>query len=214
MEHIRFVLQEMIEHTEEPPHKISCLTSSSEKSQSLYEWNSVPDNILSNCEGNSILTLFEDQLNCHSSKTAILYQDHPYITYVELNKRANQLAHFLIKRGVGRDTLIMLVLERSVEMIVGILGILKSGAAYVPVDIKNPPLRFQYILDDINTPIIITDKQTIDKLPSTLAQIICLDTEWEAIATQSIHNPAVFNDPNSLAYVIYTSGSTGNPKGL
>ncbi|MBW8310151.1 MAG: amino acid adenylation domain-containing protein, partial [Candidatus Paracaedibacteraceae bacterium] len=110
--------------------------------------------------------------------------------------------------------LVAIAVERSLEMIVGILGILKAGGAYVPLDPSYPTTRLQFMLEDTKAPIIITDIKTIDKIPSTWAQVICLNDEWENIGTLPSANPESVVSPHNLAYVIYTSGSTGKPKGV
>src|SRR5208282_353387 len=102
-------------------------------------------------------------------------------TYQQLNERANQLAHHLRSLGVGPDTLVAIAVERSLEMIVGLLGILKAGGAYVPLDPDYPEERLKYMLEDTQAPIVITDLGTIDKLPSTFAQIVCLEENLEQI---------------------------------
>ncbi|MBS0267222.1 MAG: amino acid adenylation domain-containing protein, partial [Planctomycetes bacterium] len=133
------------------------------------------------------------------------------LTYSELNRRANQLAHGLIARGVQPETRVGLCVERSPEMVVAILGVLKAGGAYVPLDPAYPTPRLQYMLDDSQPAVLLTESTLRATLPPTTAQILCLDEE--DFSSQCQDNPVGRARPENLAYVIYTSGSTGNPKG-
>ncbi|MDA0939097.1 MAG: amino acid adenylation domain-containing protein, partial [Proteobacteria bacterium] len=133
---------------------------------------------------------------------------------MELNERANQLGHYLKELGVEPDTLIAMSVGRSLEMIIGLLGILKAGGAYVPMDPSYPAEYLQFILDDTQAAIILTDKNTNDKIPPTFARVISLDEEWDFINKYSSSNLISCVSPHHLAYVIYTSGTTGKPKGV
>ncbi len=138
------------------------------------------------------------------------------LSYRQLNERANQLAHYLRSRGVKEETLVPICIERSLAMIVGILGILKAGGAYVPIDPEYPEERISYMLEDTAASIIISSKQSRSKLAATVTEIIELNSDW-FITNDQLPNT---NDqlstlkPHHLAYVIYTSGSTGRPKGV
>ncbi|HEY6802576.1 MAG TPA: amino acid adenylation domain-containing protein [Pyrinomonadaceae bacterium] len=136
------------------------------------------------------------------------------LTYDLLNRRANQLAHFLRRAGIGPNTCVALSLERSLEMMVGMLGILKAGAAYVPVDPTYPQDRIAMILADAESPLVLTQQHLIDTLPEHQGRTVCLDMDWETIAQESELDPPAVAAPEDLAYVIYTSGSTGRPKGV
>ncbi|MBV9792202.1 MAG: amino acid adenylation domain-containing protein [Chloroflexi bacterium] len=136
------------------------------------------------------------------------------LTYAELNARANQLAHYLRDQGVGPDVLVALMVERSLEMIVGMLAILKAGGAYVPLDPAYPAERLQYMLSHSQAPIILTQDRLVAHLPEHTAQVFRLDADWERLANQPATNPPRVVLPDHLAYVIYTSGSTGRPKGV
>ena len=136
------------------------------------------------------------------------------LTYRELNRRANQLAHHLQSLGVGPEVLVGLCVERSVEMVVGLLGILKAGGAYVPLDPAYPKERLAFMLEDTQAPVLLTQQRLVIGLPQCRAQIVCLDSGWEVIAQESEENPVSAAQPENLAYVIYTSGSTGKPKGV
>jgi amino acid adenylation domain-containing protein len=137
-----------------------------------------------------------------------------HLCYGELNARANQLAHHLKSLGVGPDILVGLFLERSFEMIIGLLGILKAGGAYVPFDPAYPAERLGAMLEDARVRVLLTQRRLVEKLPRTDARVICLDSDWEIISSNSADNPSIEIAPDSLAYVIYTSGSTGKPKGV
>ncbi len=136
------------------------------------------------------------------------------LTYETLNQRANQLADYLKSLGVGPEMLVSICLDRSIEMGVGLLGILKAGAAYVPLDPAYPPDRLAFMLEHSQAGFLLTHSQLRNKLPDHQAQVICLDQEWAKIATFSDQNPVTPVRPDHLAYVLYTSGSTGQPKGV
>jgi amino acid adenylation domain-containing protein len=136
------------------------------------------------------------------------------LTYLELNQRANQLAHYLQKRGVGPDGLVGICLERSTQMLVGLLGILKAGAAYVPLDPSYPAERLAFILEDTQVPILLTQQRLLASLPESAARMLVLDTDWQEVALESVENPPPCVNGENLAYVMYTSGSTGRPKGV
>ena len=136
------------------------------------------------------------------------------LTYRELNDRANQVAHYLIKQGAGPEVLVGIYFERSADMLVAILGVLKSGSAYVPLDPNYPEDRVRNILEDANAPIVLTQKSLADDLPDFGGLRVCLDADWNAISAESRENPASKANPDNLAYVLFTSGSTGRPKGV
>jgi amino acid adenylation domain-containing protein len=136
------------------------------------------------------------------------------LTYAELDADANRVAHHLLELGVGPDVLVGICTRRSTEMVVGLLGILKAGAAYVPIDPAYPAERQAYMLESSQAPVILTQEELRDSLPVGDARVVCLDTDWPAIAQQPSTSPELASDPERLAYVIYTSGSTGNPKGV
>jgi len=137
------------------------------------------------------------------------------LTYGELNARANQLAHYLRKMGAGPEVLVGICVERSPEMVVGLLGILKAGGAYVPLDPAYPHERLRYMLEDTRTSILLTQKRLLGKIPNrSSGQTVCLDSDWETISQEKDENPNSGVRPANLVYVIYTSGSTGKPKGV
>ena len=138
----------------------------------------------------------------------------PILSYSELNARANQLAHYLRAKGVGPDVLVGLCVERSLEMIVGLMGILKAGGAYVPLDPGYPQDRLDFMITDVNAPVVLTQAALLNKLAVCSTRILCLDTQWHEVAVEPATNPVVAIMPEHLAYCIYTSGSTGRPKGV
>ncbi len=136
------------------------------------------------------------------------------LTYRELNQRANQLAHYLQELGVGPDTLVALCVERSLEMVVGLLGILKAGGAYVPLDPSYPPERLTYMVQDAQAPVLITLHRWQEHFSGQAARILCLDSDAGELVRQRTSDPSSPVTTRDLAYVIYTSGSTGQPKGV
>lgn len=136
------------------------------------------------------------------------------ITYRELNEQANQVAHYLQSLGVGPNVLVGIILERSLNMVVALLGILKAGGAYMPLDPAYPALRLTFMLEDARAQVLITQQSQVTRLPHHNAHILCLDSDAAVLAQQSTADPAPVATTKHLAYVIYTSGSTGQPKGV
>jgi myxalamid-type nonribosomal peptide synthetase MxaA len=160
--------------------------------------------------------VFEERVSSRADAPAVIYASQA-LTFAELNARANQLARHLMSAGIGPDQLVGICVERSVEMLVGILGIWKAGAAYVPLDPEYPTDRLRHILQDAAPRVLLTQARLRDRLPDTAARVVMLDDHWNEIARQAASNPAVRTQglrSNNLAYVIYTSGSTGLPKGV
>ncbi len=156
---------------------------------------------------------FEQQVELTPQAIAVRLEDE-FLTYEELNCKANQLAHYLQSLGVKSDSLVGIFVERSLDMIIGILGILKAGGAYVPLDINYPQERITYLIEDTQLSIVLTQSKFIEQLPKFIPNTICLDQDWSIIAKQSTVSPLVEVDQHNLAYIIYTSGSTGQPKGV
>jgi len=161
----------------------------------------------------SIHGWFEAQVERTPNAIAVVFNNDT-LTYQELNERANQLAHYLIAQGLQREELVAISMHRCLEMVIAFLGVLKAGAAYVPLDPSYPHERRAYKLKDAQTRWILTQNHLVDSIPAHSATILCLDTNWQAIAPYSRENPALPTDGEQPAYVIYTSGSTGNPKGV
>ncbi|MEM7279456.1 MAG: AMP-binding protein, partial [Pseudomonadota bacterium] len=148
-----------------------------------------------------------------SAGQPILHADNRWILADELDERSNQLARYLVAQGIGANNLVAVCLDRSLEMVVALLGIIKAGGAYVPLDPEYPKDRLQFMLDDANAGIVLTQHRHLDKLATSSARQLCLDTQWAICEPYEPSQPEVAIDPDQLAYVIYTSGSTGKPKG-
>jgi amino acid adenylation domain-containing protein/FkbM family methyltransferase len=160
----------------------------------------------------TIIELFEAQAGRTPNQTALVFEDQR-LTYSELDRRASILAHHLRGVGVGPDVLVGLFVERSAEMMVGLLGILKAGGAYVPMDTAFPQERITFMLADANVKVLLTQTSLVTSLPAGAAQAVCLDTfDWNSSESPAQSDARV--RPENLAYVIYTSGSTGRPKGV
>jgi amino acid adenylation domain-containing protein len=207
--HFQTLLEAMVANPEQQIKQLPLLTAA-ERHQILVEWNQTQVNYPhSQC----VHQLFEVQVEKTPDAIAVVFEDQQ-LTYRELSDRANQLAHHLQALGVKPDTLVALCAERSLEMVVGVLGILKAGGAYVPLDPGYPPERLAFILEDTQASIILTQEKLVKNLPNHHSQVICLDSEWDVIADNSRENPLSAVTPEHLIYVIYTSGSTGKPKGV
>ncbi|AYF81299.1 non-ribosomal peptide synthetase [Bacillus thuringiensis] len=154
--------------------------------------------------------LFEKQVETNPEKVAVVYEDKS-LTYKELNERANQLAHTLQARGIGRECIVGIMVDRSIEMMVGILGVLKAGGAYLPIDSNSPHERIQFMLEDSQSEIILTQTHLIEKLSHRYS---VLDLQNPESYSNDHSNPEIINQANDLAYIIYTSGSTGKAKGV
>jgi len=157
--------------------------------------------------------LFEAQVERTPDAVAATFEELQ-LTYQELNRRANQLAHYLRRKGVGPDVLCGIYVERSLEMLVGMLGILKAGGAYVPLDPEYPQERLSFMLEDSRSEVLLTKQRLVERLHEHAAQTVCLDTEWQTISGENEENLNAVIDGQNLAYLIYTSGSTGRPKGV
>ena len=156
---------------------------------------------------------FEYQAQNHPEAVAVAFESKR-LAYGELNQKANQLARYLRNLGVGPGTLVGLFVQKSFEVTTGILGILKNGCAYVPLDPAYPKERLQQMIEDIESPVILTLSNLKKMLPETKARVICFDTDWKRISKEKTDNPKSDATSDSLAYVIFTSGSTGRPKGV
>lgn len=157
--------------------------------------------------------LFERQVERTPESVAVSFGHHRLI-YAELNRRANQLAHYLRSYGVGTESLVGICVERSLDMIIGLLGILKAGAAYLPLDPTYPKQRLSYMLEDSQLNLLLTQRNISPNLPDHNAKEIYLESDWEAISALDDRNPPNEMSEGNAAYVIYTSGSTGQPKGV
>jgi amino acid adenylation domain-containing protein/non-ribosomal peptide synthase protein (TIGR01720 family) len=202
----------------EPESKISDLPllSEAEAEQILEDWNRT-ERVLP--EGVCIHHLVEEQAARMPDDVALVmpaYEEgeRQTLTYGEMNQRANQLAHYLRAQGVESGMVVGICLPRSLDLIVGLLAILKAGAAYLPLDPEYPPERLRHMLEDTQTPLVLACQQTLEVLPPIDAETLCMDQLSAEIAAQPVENLPSAVQPEDLAYIIYTSGSTGVPKGV
>ncbi len=181
-----------------------------ERRKLVLEWN---DTKRTYPQGVCLHELFEAQVERTPDNVALAC-DGKQLTYRELNHRANQLGHYLRKAGIGPDRLVGVFMERSLEMVVAIYGIIKAGGAYVPLDPEYPQDRVAFMAKDTAIPVLLTQKHLEERLPHTESRVVCLDSEWTTIAQERTGNISNGATSENLAYVIYTSGSTGLPKGV
>jgi myxalamid-type nonribosomal peptide synthetase MxaA len=208
-EYLRIAMEGLVTALEQNPQQsaetISILLED-ERRQVLSDFNATaaayPDR-------QSLHTLFEAQVQKTPDADAVAFAGQT-LSYAELNAKANQLAHYLLSKGVGPDVPVGLCVERSLDMAVGMLGILKAGGAYVPLDPHYPEERIAYMLHDAQITVLLTQQRLLHRATET----IYLDSDWFDIAQCSADNPVLCSHPLDLAYIIYTSGSTGQPKGV
>jgi amino acid adenylation domain-containing protein len=207
--HIRSLLERMVTDPARQLIDLPMLTQV-ERHQLLVEWN---DSSKAYPRDACIHQLFEAQVVRTPDAVAAVFEDQE-LTYRELNSRANQLAHHLRALGVGPEVLVGLHVERSLEMMVGLLGIIKASGAYVPLAPSYPQERLAFILQDAKISVLITQERLLPRRIPNQTQVICLDTDWKRIARESRTNPINKATANNLVHVIYTSGSTGIPNGV
>jgi amino acid adenylation domain-containing protein len=186
------------------------ILSEVERHEIVVRWN---DTAVKYDDVETLQNWFELQVE-RTPDALALTSEGENLTYVELNRRTNQLAHHLKKLGVGPDVRVGVCAERSIEMVVALMGILKAGGCYMPLDPDYPSNRLALMLEDAQPPVILTQKALLPRLPAYEVPAICLDSEWDKIASESDANLGVQSTRNDAAYVIYTSGSTGKPKGV
>ncbi|HEX5890621.1 MAG TPA: condensation domain-containing protein, partial [Pyrinomonadaceae bacterium] len=209
-EHLKVLLAGVAYNPDRPISTLPLLTAA-ELRQLLVEWNDTGKELI---EEVCLHQIFEQQAARTPEAIAIVFAERR-VTYEELNQRANRLAHHLIAMGVGPESFVGLVLERSPEMIVALLAILKTGGAYVPIDPASPTARLVYMLDDAQISVLVTERRLATRLHlSHSVRVICLDDEEDEISNHSDRNPECCTNGDNAAYVIYTSGSTGAPKGV
>jgi amino acid adenylation domain-containing protein len=206
--HYQTLLKEVVKDPDQPISSIPLLAGP-ERDRLLVEWNDTKKDH----PNAAIHELFEAQVEKTPDAVAVVFEEE-VLTYSEVNGRANQVAHHLRKRGVGPDILVGICLERSLEMVIGLLGVLKAGGAYVPLDPTYPKNRLAFMIEDTGASVLLTQELLLENLPGSSTYVVCLDKNWESIARESKENPASGAAPENLAYVIYTSGSTGQPKGV
>ena len=186
------------------------IMTDAERDQLIIDWNDTYEDF---GRFENLQEKFERQAAQHPDVVAVMYQDQQ-LTFAELNARANQLANFLNKVGVRAEMPVALFLERSVDMIVGLLGVLKAGGAYVPLDVSYPRDRVHYVLRDSKARAVLTQEKWRPLFTATDCVCVSLDSDWQQIESESIANPPANAIAENAAYVIYTSGSTGKPKGV
>ncbi|NCR39475.1 MAG: amino acid adenylation domain-containing protein [Microcystis aeruginosa W13-11] len=211
-EHWEILLQQIVTNPQQTISTLSWLTKADQKQLEL--WNQTNTNYP---QDKTLVDLFEEQVKSHPNRIALLFEKQS-LTYQELNQKANQLAHYLRENyQIEPNSLIGICIEPSLEMIIGLLCILKLGSTYVPIDSNYPESRINYIISDSKISILLTQSIIEDKLSSqakNLDHLICLDKCDCDFELRSKDNLSIENQPNDLAYIIYTSGSTGKPKGV
>ncbi len=208
VEHLQVILQQIVLSAEKQVAKIPLLTQKEQKL--LIEWNATST---SYSQVQSIHDLFVELVERTPFATALLFEDQQ-VTYDELNKRANQLAHYLRSLGVEPEARVGIYMYSSIDMMIALLGILKAGGVYVPLDPTYPHERLAFMLADSRASVLLTEQRLSTNLPHTDTQTICLDVDWSLIALQETYNLSDKGSGTNLAYIIYTSGSTGRPKGV
>jgi len=209
LRHVGRIVEEMAAHPHAQLWELSMLTEQ-ERGQLLVEWNNTKRKYPATV---ALHHLIEAQVERTPEQVAIRYREER-VSYNELNRRANQLAHYLRTFGVGAETLVGLMVERSIEMVVGLLAILKAGGAYLPLDPAYPAERLSFMLEDAQVAVVITESHLRERASTGRAEVICLDTDADKIGRASLENLSSEAAADNLAYVIYTSGSTGQPKGV
>lgn len=207
--HFKFVLEGIVCNPDQRLSDLPLMTEP-ELRQVLVDWNNTATDV---GQAKSIPQLFESQAALTPEATAAVFETQQ-MTYGEVNRRSNQLAHYLKKLGVGPEVLVGICVKRSLEMIVGLLGVLKAGGAYVPLDPAYPAERLRFMLEDSGARLLLTQQPLLKLIPESPTKVICLDSDWPEINKESEENQAAKPAAGNLAYVIYTSGSTGKPKGV
>jgi amino acid adenylation domain-containing protein len=191
-------------------HEAVCLLSGEERRRLLIELN---DNSAPFPEDRCVHQLFEEQVGRAPDAVAVRIGEEE-LSYRELNRRANRLARHIRELGVVPEAIVGIFTECSLEMLIGLLAVLKAGGAYLPLDPEYPSERISFMIEDARARVVLTQSHLLDRLPSTAARAVCLDADWPVISHESDENLQARATPDNLAYVIYTSGSTGQPKGV
>src|SRR5215831_1038134 len=207
--HFECLLQKALAQPDTPIGRLSLLTGA-EREQVVRIWNNTA---IKYPDTSCLHDLFEAQVRRTPEALALVFANQQ-ISYAELNRRANQVAHYLRRLGVGPEVAVGLCLERSIEMLVGLMGILKAGGAYLPLDPTYPADRLAFMLQDARVPVLLTQNRLLPALSAAAARVVCLDTEGPVIAQETGDDLTAVVAPENAAYVIYTSGSTGQPKGV
>ncbi len=235
LSHFETLLEGIVADPSQPVSLLPLLTDT-ERNQLLFGFNQTEELIWPDINretrqaGLCVHRIFESQVLRTPNAKAVIFHDgqsETFLTYAELNRRANRLAHYLQALGVGPDTIVGLYVERSLEMIVGMLAVMKAGGAYLPMDPVFPTDRLAFMIQDARLKVMLTQSHLVEKLPTLSAQLIYLDRNWEAMVREILSylgvsapegeldaNPTSPVNSQNLAYVIYTSGSTGRSKGV
>ncbi len=216
LNHFRLLLESGLRRPEEEVYALPMMDEG-ELTRVLVEWNRSDTPFP---EQRTVPDIFEEWVAKQPDAPAVVFTPsvHPdsqrkVLTYEELDRESNQLAHWLQRWGVGPETLVGICMDRSPEMIVGIMGVLKAGGAFVPIDPAYPTERIRYMIDDSRISVLLTQEETADHMPRQAARMVVLDRDRPEIAREPQAVPERAIVPQNLAYVIYTSGSTGKPKG-
>ncbi|MCB1741757.1 MAG: amino acid adenylation domain-containing protein, partial [Gammaproteobacteria bacterium] len=208
-EHFETLLDSLLKGLDRSLDELQLLNAS-ERHRLLCDWNqSVRDFPTERC----VHELVAEQARRNPKKVAVICGEQR-LSYADLNRRANQLAHHLRARGVGAETLVGLCVDRSVDMVVAMLGVMKAGGAYVPLDPYFPKRRLEQMLEDSRVTVLLSQAALLDQLPETQATVVCVDRDRDRIAREPDREPEQIAKSDSTVYVIYTSGSTGRPKGV
>jgi amino acid adenylation domain-containing protein/non-ribosomal peptide synthase protein (TIGR01720 family)/FkbM family methyltransferase len=177
--------------------------------QVVEEWNQTA----MECPAGCVHNMFETQVETRPGDVALVFGDN-HLTYAELNRRANRMAHYLRRLGIGPEVRVGISLDRSLEIMVAILAVLKAGGAYVPLDPRYPTERLAYMLEDAGVPVLLTQERVAATMPASWCQVLCVESLAETLEGEQETNPVPLARAENAAYVIYTSGSTGRPKGV
>src|SRR6266487_4235813 len=207
--HWQTLLEGVVADPGKPLASLPLLTER-ERHRLLIEWNTPQVEYFQN---RCVHELFEKQVECIPEAMAVVCEERR-LTYGELNRRANHLAHYLRQLGLQAEEPVGICVERSLDMIVGLLGILKAGGVHVPMDSTHPAERIAFTAEDTGMPVLLTQQHLLARFSESHPQLVCLDADWATISQQPATNPVHVVKGEHLAYVIYTSGSTGQPKGV
>ncbi|MBZ5509519.1 MAG: amino acid adenylation domain-containing protein, partial [Acidobacteriia bacterium] len=208
LRHYRSILAAIVSEPEATLDLIPLLDEA-ERRQLAVEWN---DTAHTWSGTRWIHEMFEDRAVAAPAALAVEFGPER-LSYSELNKRANQLAHYLRKMGVGPEVRVAVCMERNLELVISLMAVVKAGGAYVPVDPDYPAERIAFMLEDAEAPVILSQANCARAVASATGKVVVVDAEWPRISKESAGNPGIAMDPENLVYVIYTSGSTGRPKG-
>ena len=207
--HYLQVLKQGLDTAGVPISRLGALAEA-DRRHTIVGWNDTADGSPGE---RTINLLFEERVNDTPEATAITFGTRQ-VSYLGLNRHANQLAHYLRRFGVGPEVIVGIYLNRSIEMVVALLGVLKAGGCYVPMNPKDPRDRLSFILNDTAARVVLTDSNLARSLPEHKATVVRLDAACGSMAQESVDDPVVGVLPDNLVYVMYTSGSTGKPKGV